>query len=227
MTDDMPHILVVDDDDRLRDLIRRYLAEHGHVAITARDAADAAAKLEQVAVDLIVLDVMMPGMSGLEFTRQLRQTSTVPILLLTARGDSDDRIAGLEAGADDYLAKPFEPRELLLRIGAVLRRAPVALVKSSIVKLGKWSFDSERGELTSDEKTQKLTDVETSLLTVLSSAPGQIFSRDDLSARSRIAVAPRSVDVQVVRLRRKIEDDPRQPRYLQTVRGEGYLLRPD
>jgi two-component system phosphate regulon response regulator OmpR len=223
----MAHILVVDDDDRLRDLIRRYLAEHGHVAITASSAADAAAKLEQVAVDLIVLDVMMPGMNGLDFTKKLRETRDVPILLLTARGDADDRIAGLEAGADDYLAKPFEPRELLLRISAVLRRAPVAPAKSLFVKLGKWIFDPERGELKSDEVTEKLTDVESSLLAVLASAPGQIFSRDDLSARSRISVAPRSVDVQVVRLRRKIEDDPKKPRYLQTVRGEGYLLRPD
>ena len=227
MTEDMPNILVVDDDDRLRDLLRRYLAEHGHVVITAKDAADAAAKLEHVAVDLIVLDVMMPGLSGVEFTRKLRETRSVPILLLTARGEPDDRIAGLEAGADDYLAKPFEPRELLLRIGAVLRRAPAAVPKSTTVKLGRWSFDYERGELRSEDGAQKLTDVEASLLTVLATAPGQIFSRDDLSARSRIAVAPRSVDVQVVRLRRKIEDDPRSPRYLQTVRGEGYLLRPE
>ncbi len=228
MTDEPPNILVVDDDDRLRDLLRRYLTGQGHVVITARDAADAAAKLAHVEVDLIVLDVMMPGMNGLEFTAQLRATSQVPILLLTARGQADDRIAGLEAGADDYLAKPFEPRELLLRIAAVLRRAPAATPRSSIVRLGRWILDPERGELRGETGAgQKLTDVEASLLAVLAAAPGQIFSRDDLSARSRIAVAPRSVDVQVVRLRRKIEDDPRQPRYLQTVRGEGYVLRPD
>ena len=125
MNDGIPHILVVDDDDRLRDLLRRYLAEHGHVVLTARDAREAAATLQAAAVDLIVLDVMMPGLNGLDFTRQLRETRSVPILLLTAQGAPDDRIAGLEAGADDYLAKPFEPRELLLRIGNVLRRATV------------------------------------------------------------------------------------------------------
>jgi two-component system phosphate regulon response regulator OmpR len=228
MSEDTPHILVVDDDDRLRDLLRRYLTEHGHVVITARDAADAVAKLETLAVDMIVLDVMMPGMNGLDLTRQIRTTSAVPILLLTAQGASDDRIAGLEAGADDYLSKPFEPRELLLRIGAVLRRTPQPVAKSSVVRLGRWSFDPARAELRGeDEATLRLTDVEASLLAVLAASPGQSFSRDDLSARSQVAVAPRSVDVQVVRLRRKIEDDPRLPRYLQTVRGEGYVLRPD
>jgi two-component system phosphate regulon response regulator OmpR len=227
MSDEAPQILVVDDDDRLRALLRRYLAEHGHVVITARDAVEAEAKLENLAVDLIVLDVMMPGMNGLEFAKKIRETRTVPILLLTARGASDDRIAGLEAGADDYLAKPFEPRELLLRIGAVLRRAPAAVAKSSTVRLGKWSFDPARAELVGPEGPQRLTDVEASLLAVLAASPGQSFSRDELSARSTVSVAPRSVDVQVVRLRRKIEEDPRLPRYLQTVRGEGYVLRPD
>jgi two-component system phosphate regulon response regulator OmpR len=227
MTDETPHILVVDDDDRLRDLLRRYLTGHGHVVITARDAADAAAKLETLAVDLIVLDVMMPGLNGLEFTRQIREKRTVPILLLTARGASDERIAGLEAGADDYLAKPFEPRELLLRIGAVLRRTPPPETKSSVVRLGKWSFDPTRAELTGMAGAVRLTDVEASLLGVLAASPGQSFSREELSARSTVPVAPRSVDVQVVRLRRKIEEDPRLPRYLQTVRGEGYVLRPE
>ena len=151
----------------------------------------------------------------------------MPILLLTAQGAAGDRIAGLEAGADDYLAKPFEPRELLLRIGAVLRRAPQPVAKSSAVRLGRWSFDPARAELQAEDAVMRLTDVEASLLAVLAASPGQSFSRDDLSARSLVAVAPRSVDVQVVRLRRKIEDDPRLPRYLQTVRGEGYVLRPD
>ena len=227
MSEETPHIMVVDDDDRLRDLLRRYLAEHGHVVITAKDAADAAAKLETVSVDLIVLDVMMPGQNGLDFTRTLRETRTIPILLLTARGEPDERIAGLEAGADDYLAKPFEPRELLLRISAVLRRTPQNAAKSSTVRLGRWSFEPGRAELSSEDGIVRLTDVEASLLSVLAASPGQSFSREDLSARSTVAVAPRSVDVQVVRLRRKIEDDPRLPRYLQTVRGEGYVLRAD
>ena len=226
-TEDQPHILVVDDDDRLRDLLRRYLTEHGYVVITARDANDAAAKLENLAVDMIVLDVMMPGVNGLEFTRTLRQSRTLPILLLTAQGQADDRIAGLEAGADDYLAKPFEPRELLLRIGAVLRRTPLAVTKPAYVTLGRWRFDPARAELVTDGETMRLTDVEASLLAILAASPGQAFSREELSARSQVSVAPRSVDVQVVRLRRKIEDDARLPRYLQTVRGEGYVLRPD
>jgi two-component system phosphate regulon response regulator OmpR len=197
------------------------------VVITAKDAADAAAKLDTIAVDLIVLDVMMPGMTGLDFTRALREKNAVPILLLTAQGLPEDRIAGLEAGADDYLAKPFEPRELLLRIGAVLRRAPAASAKTGPARLGRWSFEPGRAELRGETGVQKLTDAEASLLGVLAAAPGQIFSRDELSARSQGEVAPRSVDVQVTRLRRKIEDDPRLPRYLQTVRGEGYVLRPD
>jgi two-component system phosphate regulon response regulator OmpR len=224
---DAPHILVVDDDDRLRDLLRRYLAEQGHVVITAGDAADAQAKLAALAVDLIVLDVMMPGMSGLELTALLRQTSQVPILLLTAQGAAADRIAGLEAGADDYLPKPFEPRELLLRINAILRRAPVVTAKPTSVRLGRWQFDFSRAELRAGDEIVPLSEVEAGLLLVLAAAPGTSFSREELSARATVSVAPRSVDVQVVRLRRKIEDNPRLPRYLQTVRGEGYVLRPD
>ena len=227
MADDIPHILVVDDDDRLRELLQRFLSEQGHVVVTARDAADAEAKLAALAIDLIVLDVMMPGMNGLELTRQLRQSNKVPILLLTAQGAAADRIAGLEAGADDYLPKPFEPRELLLRINAILRRAPVTTTKAASVRLGRWRFDFNRTELAGSDQVVPLSEVEASLLLVLATNPGTAFSREELAARATVAIAPRSVDVQVVRLRRKIEDNPRLPRYLQTVRGEGYVLRPD
>jgi two-component system phosphate regulon response regulator OmpR len=229
--DTMPHILVVDDDDRLRDLLKRYLTQADYTVLAAKNAADARAKLALMAVDLIVLDVMMPGMSGIEFARELRRTgnASLPILLLTAKGEAEDRIAGLEAGADDYLAKPFEPRELLLRISAVLRRASAPPpARDTALKLGRFRFDLTRLELLDEGGAPiRLSDVEASLLAVLAANPGKAFSRDELSSRSAVAVAPRSVDVQVTRLRRKIEDDPKKPRLLQTARGHGYSLRPE
>ena len=225
--DEVPHILVVDDDTRLRELIRRYLAENGFMATTAEDAADARAKLKNLAFDLIVLDIMMPGESGLDLTRSLRAESTLPILLLTARGESGDRIAGLEAGADDYLAKPFEPRELVLRINAILRRVPRHDEPGSGLKVGLWTFYPDRYELRAGENVVRLTSVETSLLKILAESPGETVSRDDLAERSGAVVNARTIDVQVTRLRRKVEADPRLPRFLQTVRGEGYVLWPD
>ena len=223
----LPHILVVDDDTRLRELLRKYLAEQRFLVTTARDAADARAKLAALEVDLIVLDVMMPGEDGLSLTSDLRRTCDTPILLLTAQGEPDDRIAGLEAGADDYMPKPFEPRELLLRITSILRRRPVAPDVMPEIRLGRWRFDPAREELRCGDDIQPLTFVEASLLRVLSAEPGIILTREELSERIRHDGNPRTVDVQVTRLRRKIEADPRQPRYLQTVRGEGYVLRPD
>ena len=226
-----PHILVVDDDDRLRDLLKRYLTQADYTVLTARNAADARTKLDLMAVDLVVLDVMMPGMNGIDFARELRQKpgASLPILLLTAKGEAEDRIVGLEAGVDDYLAKPFEPRELLLRISAVLRRAAAPPPpRDTALKLGRFRFDLARLELVDAAGLAvRLSDVEASLLAVLAAAPGKAFSRDELSARSAVAVAPRSVDVQVTRLRRKIEDDPKKPRLLQTARGHGYSLRPE
>jgi two-component system phosphate regulon response regulator OmpR len=224
--DDPPHILVVDDDLRLRDVLRRYLAQNGFAVTTAAHAAEARSQLRSFAVDLIVLDVMMPGETGLELTRNLRRESSVPILLLTARGQPDDRIAGLEAGADDYLAKPFEPRELLLRISSILRRAPRSAVRADI-RLGRWLFDAEREELRAGDEVVRLTTAEASLLKLLAAQPGAVLSREELLERAKIEGNARSVDVHVTRLRRKIEADPRAPRYLQTVRGEGYVLRPD
>ncbi|MFM2044737.1 MAG: transcriptional regulatory protein OmpR [Pseudomonadota bacterium] len=229
-TDDLPHILVVDDDTRLRDALRRYLSQNGLLATTAADAADARAKLAALEADLIVLDVMMPGEDGLSLTRSLRAEASarrVPILLLTARGEPDDRIAGLEAGADDYLAKPFEPRELLLRIQSILRRVPRPAPPPAEVRVGRWIFDPTREELRTGGEVVKLTSSETSLLRVLAAAPGTVFSREELVDRAGVDGNARTIDVQVTRLRRKLEEDARLPRHLQTVRGEGYVLRPD
>ena len=223
-----PHILVVDDDDRLRDLLRRYLAEQGFVVSTASGAGDARAKLASFSYDLMVLDVMMPGETGLEFTKSLRGAAgSLPILLLTARGEARDRIEGFEVGADDYLSKPFEPRELLLRINAILRRVPKAAAVLPELKLGRWRYDGQRDELCCAEETLRLTDMEARLMRVLAAHPGVVVTREILADGTKGAINDRTIDVQVTRLRRKIEDDAKNPRYLLTVRGEGYMLMPD
>lgn len=227
MDGDLPHILVVDDDDRLRKLLHKFLSENGFMVATACDAADARSKLKGLAFDLIVLDLMMPGESGLEFATSLRETSSIPILMLTAMGEPEDRITGLETGADDYLTKPFEPRELLLRIHSILRRMPQTATGPATVALGAVVFDMERGLLTRNDEPIRLTDVETALLKALAENPGTILTREELIERTGAHGGGRAVDVQVTRLRRKIEDDPKLPRFLQTVRGKGYLLRPD
>lgn len=223
---DPAHVLVVDDDVRLSRLLARYLGENGFAVTVAGDAADARSKLAGLTFDLIVLDVMMPGESGLDFAEDLRGRSGVPILMLTAMGETDDRIAGLERGVDDYLVKPFEPRELLLRIHSILRRAPQPQIPRQ-VRLGDLEFDLTRGELSRAGRFVKLTAVEAGLLHTLAAAPGVTFTREELIEQSGAAGGDRAVDVQVTRLRRKIERDPRDPRYLQTVRGKGYVLKPD
>ena len=226
---DGPHILVVDDDSRLRELLRKFLSDRGFRVTTAAHSADAEAKLKSLAFDLLVLDVMMPGETGIDFTKRLRQSNTVPILLLTARAESHDRIAGLAGGADDYLAKPFEPDELLLRIRAILRRAPPPTEAATEIRFGPFRFDLGREELLraddGAETVVRLTAAEASLLKVLAEGAGTTIARADLLLRSRISGSERTVDVQMTRLRRKVEADPRQPRYLQTVRGAGYVLR--
>lgn len=225
-----PHILVVDDDDRLRDLLRRYLAEQDFVVSTAGSAADARAKLDCLSYDLMILDVMMPGETGFELARSLRgkgEVGGLPILLLTARGEAEDRIEGLEAGADDYLVKPFEPRELLLRINAILRRVPKPVAVMPELKLGRWLYNPRRDELSNDGEVSRLTDMEAGLMRLLSAEPGTVVSREALAGNNKAAVNDRTIDVQVTRLRRKIEDDAKNPRYLITVRGEGYMLMPD
>ncbi|HUL06439.1 MAG TPA: response regulator [Candidatus Acidoferrum sp.] len=222
------HILVVDDDKRLRELLRKYLTEQGFRVTVATDAADARRKLEGFAFDLLVLDIMMPGESGLELTRALRQRNGVPILLLTAMGEPEDRIAGLETGADDYLAKPFEPRELVLRIRTILRRVPPETPATRHeLRFGAFSFDLERRTLRRGGQEIRLTGGEAALLAALAAAPGQPLSREALGQQSDPAGGSRMVDVQMTRLRRKLETDPRFPRYLQTVRGRGYMLQPD
>jgi two-component system phosphate regulon response regulator OmpR len=220
------HILIVDDDDRLRSLLKRYLAENGYRTSVAADGARAKELLSGVDFDLLILDVMMPGLSGFELTEKVRAASNVPILLLTARGLPQDRIEGLERGADDYLSKPFEPRELLLRVGSLLRRARPAVRERQTLKFGGCTFSPSRGELRRDNKLIKLTSGELALLRALAQKPGEAISRTALAEQTS-AMMERSIDVQVTRLRRKIEDDPRTPIYLQTVRGVGYALMPD
>ena len=227
MSADLTHILAVDDDDRLRELLKKFLSENGFRVSVARDAADARTKLAALEFDLMVLDLMMPGENGLDLAADIRKTNPIPILMLTAMAESEDRISGLEKGADDYLTKPFEPRELLLRINNILRRQP-ALIESQIdIQMGDVLFDQNHDTLSRNGEFIRLTSIEASLLKVLAEQPNNILSREELIERTGAAGGGRAVDVQVTRLRRKIEQDPRLPRYLQTVRGKGYVLRPD
>ena len=227
------HLLIVDDDERIRELLQKFLMRHGFLVSAARDAAHARRILAGLEFDLIVMDVMMPGEDGVSLTQSLRETLSTPILLLTARGETEHRIAGLEAGADDYLAKPFEPKELLLRINAILRRmpeTPAAQAVPKILHLGPIRYDIERGEMWQGDQLVRLTATESQLMRIFSACPGEPVSRaklvEDLG-RDRGQAQERAVDVQITRLRRKIETDPKQPRYLQTVRGAGYMLAPD
>ncbi len=226
----MRHLLVVDDDDRIRDLLKEYLARAGFRVTTAEGAAPARRLVEQLAFDLLVVDVMMPEEDGFSFARWLRgrpgEGGRTPILILTARGLPDDRIEGLSLGADDYLAKPFEPQELVLRIEAILRRAGPRPGAGGRIQLGACSFDLVRGELWRGDQPVRLTEGEAQLLRHLASAAYAPVDRFAL-ARETAEAAGRAVDIQVTRLRRKIEDDPKNPRYLQTVRGVGYMLAPD
>ncbi len=220
-----PHILVIDDDSRIRELVSRYLKENGFVVVTARDAADARAVMKGFEFDALVVDVMMPGETGLEFTKALRRERDIPVLLLTALGEVDDRVNGFDAGADDYLPKPFEPRELVARLNAILRRV-VKKQEGRPVKIGNWRFDPAHDELTDGDTVLRLTAVEANLLRALAGSPGEVMSREKLAAICGVdAGGERTIDVQVTRLRRKIEEDTKAPRYLQTVRGKGYLLR--
>jgi two-component system phosphate regulon response regulator OmpR len=222
MNTQLPHVLVIDDDDRLRDLLGKFLSENGYLVATASNAADARTKMETLSFDIIVLDLMMPGESGLDFAEDLRHRSQVPILMLSAMGETEDRINGLERGADDYLGKPFEPRELLLRLNNILRLAPVPGEPVEDVQMGDVLFRPERKELSRNGEQ-----IRSSLLGALASRPGEVLSREELIELTGASGGGRAIDVQVTRLRRKIEQDPKLPRYLQTVRGKGYMLRPD
>lgn len=222
-----PHLLVVDDDHRLRGLLQRYLAANGFRVSAASDAAQARTLIRSIEFDGLVLDVMMPGESGLDLAADLRRRHDFPILMLTARSETEDRISGLECGADDYLAKPFEPRELMLRLNALLRRSRAAQPPPNRqIHMGACVFDAERGELTRNGKHVKLTGAEQQLMKLFAANAGRPFSRAIICVRLKLQLE-RSVDVQVTRLRRKIEDDPKVPLYIQTVRGTGYVLVPD
>jgi len=227
------HLLIVDDDERIRTLLQKFLMRSGFLVTAARDAAHARRILSGLDFDLIVLDVMMPGEDGLSLTKSLRETMQTPILLLTAKGETSNRIEGLEAGADDYLAKPFEPKELLLRINAILRRVPEATtdaIAPKVLSLGAIRYDMERAEMWQGDTLVRLTATEVQLMKIFSAQPGEALSRSSLVeqlGRDRGQAQERAVDVQITRLRRKIEDNPKQPRYLQTVRGAGYMLAHD
>lgn len=227
------HLLIVDDDERIRTLLQKFLMRHGFLVTAARDAAHARRILAGLEFDMIILDVMMPGEDGLALTRSLRRTMGTPILLLTAKGDTDNRIEGLEAGADDYLGKPFEPKELLLRINAILRRMPETAKQDAapkVLTLGTIRYDIERGEMWQGEELIHLTATEIQLMKIFAANRGEALSRSNLVeelGRDRGQAQERAVDVQITRLRRKIEADPKQPRYLQTVRGAGYMMAPD
>ncbi|WP_400084204.1 response regulator [Yoonia sp. R78084] len=233
MSNDDAHLLIVDDDERIRGLLQKFLMRSGFLVSTARDAAHARRILAGLEFDMIVLDVMMPGEDGMSLCRDLRQTITTPIMLLTAKGGTDDRITGLEAGADDYLPKPFEPKELLLRINAILRRVPAAepsVVLPKVLNMGPIRYDIGRGEMWHGDELVRLTATESQLMRIFSGCPGQAVTRSKLVeelSRSGGQTQERAVDVQITRLRRKIEVDPKQPRYLQTVRGAGYMLAPE
>src|SRR4051812_3617584 len=222
--DDAPHLLVVDDDRRIRDLLSRFLHAEGYRVTTANSAADARSKLESLSFDLLVLDVMMPGETGFQLAKSLRESSAVPILMLTAKAETESRITGLEIGADDYVPKPFEPRELSLRVANILKRtipAPTPSIESA--RFGDFVFHLARGELKRGEEVIHLTDRERDMLRVLSATPGETVPRLDLAGNGG-GVNERAVDVQVNRLRRKIERDPAKPLFVQTVRGIGYRL---
>ncbi|MEP2705118.1 MAG: response regulator transcription factor [Roseibium sp.] len=225
--DNASHILLVDDDNRIRDLLSRLLKENGYRVSSAANSAEARKCLSGLKFDLIILDVMMPGETGLELAQSLRNDSQVPILMLTARSDAPDRIAGLEAGVDDYLAKPFEPKELLLRMAAILRRGnqhPSS--PATEIRFGPFSYNASRRELKNGEAPVRLTDREKQILSIFAEQPGATVPRHKIVGDDS-GLGERTVDVQINRLRRKIEDDPGNPVFLQTVRGIGYRLACD
>lgn len=228
MTEEKPHILVVDDDTRLRSLLGRFLREQGFAVSVAKDAFQADMFLNQYRLDLIVLDVMMPGLDGFEFLKQIRLESNVPVLMLTAMGETDNRIYGLEHGADDYLPKPFEPKELVLRIKNILKRVPQKNIENAVLNFGPIVYDMASKELKNvSGEIIHITNVEQQLLNILGQKAGQIFTREKLAEMLGAGNNPRSIDVQITRLRKKIEKDSKNPRYLQTIRGKGYMLLPE
>ena len=216
------HILVVDDDDGIRSLVRQYLTENNFLITTSNSAEDAIKKIELIKFDLIVLDIMMPGKSGLEFVQEYKEKIQTPIILLTAKGEADDRIEGLEIGADDYLPKPFEPKELILRIKNILNKTKKNNQKQ-IIKFDNIKIDLKKSLIFQNSKESKINNTEKIILEKMINAPGQTFSRETIGKLIKID-KERSVDVIITRLRKKIEVDPKNPKYLQTIRGAGYVL---
>ncbi len=235
MSTEKPRLLVVDDDTKLRQLLQQYLENNDFAVISAESAAQARLVLESEKIDLIILDVMMPGETGVELVKSLRLNTSaqanIPVLMLTALGETTHRIDGLEAGADDYLAKPFEPKELLLRIKSILKRASLSSVPVSsqpnIIRLGEFNYNMSNRILTRGEERQYLTPLEMELLHIFATHAGQYMTRDQLAQLGGVSLSPRTVDVQVARLRRRLEDNGKEPKYLQTVRHKGYVLKPD
>ena len=237
-SESQPHLLIVDDDARIRALLQKYLLRNGYHVTTARDAAHARRLLAGLSFDLIVLDVMMPGEDGFSLTRHIHAQTASPVMLLTARGEAEDRITGLEAGADDYLPKPFEPRELLLRINSILRRNPqksATAILPQVLVIGPLRYDLERGELKRDDRPVRLTQTEAAIMRLFCENPDEVITREalvehlsrDRAGHGGMVGQERAVDVQITRLRRKLERDPKNPRHLQTVRGSGYMLVTD
>jgi two-component system phosphate regulon response regulator OmpR len=225
-TEDKKHILIVDDDDRIRELIKEYLQNNNFYTTTAKNSEDAKNKIKLIKFDLIILDIMMPGQSGLELSKEIKETSDQPIILLTAMGGTSDRISGLETGADDYLPKPFEPKELLLRIKNILKRVKKNKNLNPILKFGVIKVDLEKMSIKSKKGETKLNSAEKLLLENMILSVGQIFHREEISKIVHLS-KERAVDVMITRLRQKIEPDPKNPKYLQTVRGNGYILWTD
>lgn len=220
------HILVVDDDDRIRELIKEYLENNSFYVTTAKHADDAKNKIKLIKFDLIILDIMMPGQNGLDLTKEIKSSNDQPIILLTAMGETSDRISGLETGADDYLPKPFEPKELLLRIKNILKRIKKNKNLNPILKFGSIKVDLQKMSISSKKGEIKLNSAEKSLLETMVLSVGQVFQREQISKIVSLT-KERAVDVMITRLRQKIEPDPKNPKYLQTVRGNGYVLWTD
>ena len=216
------HILIVDDDDRIRNLLKDFLSENNFIVSTAENADEAKIKIGYLKFDLIILDVMMPGQNGYELTREIRKDLKVPIILLTAKGEVENRIKGLELGADDYLGKPFEPKELLLRIKNIINKAAKYKL-SSKYSIGKTKIDLNKMTIKLDETSKKINNAEKKVLIEMLSNPGKTFSREEIGKISGIK-QERSIDVMITRLRQKIEANPKNPKFLQTIRGSGYVL---
>ena len=216
------HILAVDDDDRIRDLVKQYLEENNFLVTTAKNAQDAKEKLEIIKFDILVLDIMMPGESGLSLTKEIKKNNPIPIILLTAKGETQDRIEGLEFGADDYLGKPFEPKELLLRIKNILNKTQVQRVPEKI-SIGNALINLKRLNIKTKDEIKKINPQEKKILEKMLESPGKVFSRNDIGKIINIS-KERTIDVVITRLRQKIESNPKNPKYLQTIRGSGYVL---